>query len=137
MFKYSSEVTEEEINSILKSSLSNLLENSGNKILLSQSDISSVKKRWEEGIFSLYEEAKRKHESIINTGMPWWGWLAIIYTGYDDVFRLITSSIFFPILIIVGLYFVLNYLGMTGPINQVKFLITDFITKLIMKKKFN
>lgn len=105
--------------------------------MLSQSDISSIKKRWEEGIFSLYEDAKRKHESIISTGMPWWGWLVIAYTGWDDALNLITSSIFFPLIIVFGLYFLFNYLGMTGPINQAKFLITDMITKLIMRKKFN
>lgn len=114
-----------------------LLETTPFKVLLSSSDFNIIKKRFEEGIYSIYEDAKRKHESLLNTGMPWWGWLVIAYTGYDDVWRFITSSFFFPILLLLGGFFVLNYLGMTGPVNQIRYLIQDQITKLIFKKKLS
>lgn len=68
--------------------------------------------------------------------MPWWGWLVIAYTGYDDIWRFMTSSFFFPILLLFGLFMVLNHFGMTGPINQIRFAITDLIMKQFFKKKF-
>lgn len=73
---------------------------------------------------------------MLNTGMPWWGWLVIAYTGYDDVFNFFRSSFFFPIIILVLGYIALHYLGMTGPVNQIRYLVQDQITKVLFKKKF-
>lgn len=107
------------------------------KVLLSAADLNLIKKRFEEGIFSIYEDAKRKHESFLNTGMPWWGWLVIAYTGYDDVWRFITSSMFFPLVFLISIFLVLNYLGMTGPIQSIRYIIQDQATKFFLKKKFS
>ena len=104
--------------------------------MLSNSDINIIKKRFDEGIFSIYEDAKRKHENLLNTGMPWWGWLVIAYTGYDDVWRFITSSMFFPLIILFGGFLILNHLGMTGPVNTIRYLVQDQVTRFFLKKKF-
>lgn len=114
-----------------------MLDQGSFKTLLNSVDISAVKKRFEDGILTLYEDAKRRHENVISTGMPWWGWLVIAYTGYDDIWRLVTSSIFFPLIIIIfGAFFIMNYMGMTGPINQVYYLVYDIVMKQFFKKKF-
>ncbi len=69
--------------------------------------------------------------------MPWWGWLVIAYTGYDDIWRMVTSSFFFPLIIIIGIFFGLNYLGMTGPVNKIFYLVQDMVIKQFFRKKFN
>ena len=101
MFNYDFSLSDDDIELEIKAKLIKLIETGNFKTLLTSSDLATIKKRYEEGIFSIYEDAKRKHESILNTGMPWWGWLVIAYTGYDDVWRFMTSSFFFPILLII------------------------------------
>jgi hypothetical protein len=133
---YDNKVDDDQINEALNK-LPSLLENTTFKTLLTSSDLVVVRNRFQEGIFSIYEDAKRKHENILSTGMPWWGWLVIAYTGYDDVWRFFTSGFFFPIVLIVVVFVVLNYLGLTGPVNQVRYIVQDQVTKFFFKKKFS
>jgi len=36
--------------------------------------------------------------------IPWWGWVLIVYLGYDDVLRLVMSYWIIPVLLLFSAY---------------------------------
>ena len=93
-----------------------------------------MKNRFEENILSLLEDAKRKHDSIGTGGMPWWGWGLLIYTGYDDIFRLVTSYMIWPILIAVVLIYSLQGSSALRPVNQAVYVLKNIIINMLRSK---
>lgn len=66
--------------------------------------------------------------------MPWWGWLIIAYTGYDDIFRLATSYLFIPVLLLIGAIVMAQSSVYFKPVNTVIYLIQDLIMGVFRKK---
>ncbi len=78
------------------------------------SDISSLRRKFEDGITNILEEAKRRKSGFFGNGLPWWGWALLLFFGFDDLMRWVKSKWIIPILIVAGAYFLLNKLNMTS-----------------------
>jgi hypothetical protein len=96
------------------SNLSSLVEKEkGTEILFKSEDLHLMKIKFEEGIAIILEDAKRRQQSIFQTNMPWWGWVLIVYFGYDDVLRLIGSYWIIPVILLLASYSLLNMVGLS------------------------
>ncbi len=105
---------DEVLQSLLRN-LNNLLQNESEfDILLKQNEILSVRRKFEDGISIILEDAKRRKNGFLATGLPWWAWLLLFFFGFDDLMRWIRTMWIIPILISVGTYFILNQLNMTS-----------------------
>jgi len=95
--------------------LSKLLEKDSEfEILLKQNEILSVRRKFEDGITNILEDAKRRKSGFLANGLPWWGWCLLFFFGFDDLLRWIRTMWIVPILLLVGTYFILNQLNMTN-----------------------
>jgi hypothetical protein len=101
--------------------------------LLRQNEISSMKRKFEEGITSLLEDAKRRKAGLFQNNLPWWAWALIIFFGFDDFLRWAKTIWIVPILLLIGTYFVLQKLNMTHIVRDHYYDLEENIWKL--KKK--
>jgi hypothetical protein len=98
-----------------------------------QNEISSMKRKFEDGITAIFEDAKRRREGLFTNSLPWWGWGLIIFFGFDDFFRWVKSIWIVPILLVIGTYFLLNHLNLTYQVKNIYYDIEDKFWNL--KKK--
>lgn len=101
--------------------------------LLRQNEISSMKRKFEEGITSLLEDAKRRKSGLFQHNLPWWAWALIIFFGFDDFLRWIKSIWIVPIILLISSYFVLQKLNMLHIVRDNYYDLEEKIWKL--KKK--
>ena len=99
-----------------------------------KNELLSIKNRFEANAVSILEDAKRKHESFGSFGMPWWGWILIAYTGYDDIFRIFTSYLAIPLIILIVVLYSLKDSPIFAPVNQVLYVAKDIISSQLKKK---
>lgn len=83
------------------------------EVLMKQNEILSVKRKFEDGINNILEDAKRRKSGFFANGLPWWGWCLLIFFGFDDFFRWIKTMWIIPILILIGTYFILHQFNLT------------------------
>lgn len=101
--------------------------------LLRQNEISSMKRKFEEGITSLLEDAKRRKSGLFQHNLPWWAWALIIFFGFDDFLRWVKSIWIVPIILLISSYFVLQKLNMLHIVRDNYYDLEEKIWKL--KKK--
>ncbi len=101
--------------------------------LLRQNEISSMKRKFEEGITSILEDAKRRKAGLFQNNLPWWAWVLIIFFGFDDFLRWVKTIWIVPIILLISTYFVLQKLNMTYIIRDNYYDLEEKIWKL--KKK--
>lgn len=94
----------------------------------------NMKNRFEANTLQIYEDAKRRNINFAPGGMPIWGWLLIAYTGYDDIFRLITSYMFIPILLIICTFVFAQSSPYLRPLNSLVYMLQDMILRPFKKK---
>ena len=136
-----SAVEHEDFQNILKHILENIpqiLERESDKfeVLMRQNEISSMKRKFEDGITSILEDAKRRKAGLFTSNLPWWGWALLIFFGLDDFLRWIRSMWIIPILLLIGTYFVLHRLNLIHGVKNLFYDIEDKI-KNYRKKLFN
>ena len=106
------------------------------EVLLKQGDILSLKKKFEMGISNILEEAKRRRQGF-QMNLPYWFYALLIFFGYDDVFRLIKSWYILPVLLLIGIYFLLAHFKQDWIIKDSYFFFEEKIAKSCKKgKKF-
>ncbi len=101
--------------------------------LLRQNEISSMKRKFEEGITSLLEDAKRRKSGLFQHNLPWWAWALIIFFGFDDFLRWVKSIWIIPIILLISSFFVLQKLNMLHIVRDNYYDLEEKIWKL--KKK--
>lgn len=101
--------------------------------LLRQNEISSMKRKFEEGITSLLEDAKRRKSGLFQHNLPWWAWALIIFFGFDDFLRWVKSIWIVPIILLISSFFVLQKLNMLHIVRDNYYDLEEKIWKL--KKK--
>ena len=134
VFDYNFSTDEEQTVSLIQNESKILLEKNNFKVLVEKSEFYGLKNRFEENILSLLEDAKRKHESNGASGMPWWGWCLLLYTGYDDVLRLATSYLMIPLLITGILIYSLQGSAIFRPVNQAFYVFKSLVINLLRSK---
>lgn len=134
VFDYNFSNDEDQTITFIKNESKVLLEKNNFKVLCDKTEFYSLKNRFEENILSLLEDAKRKHESNGASGMPWWGWCLLLYTGYDDVFRLATSYLMIPMLIAGLLIYSLQGSAIFRPVNQAFYVFKGIAVNLLRSK---
>ncbi len=107
-------------------------ENDTLEVLMRQNEISSMKRKFEDGITALLEDAKRRKQDLFSHNLPWWGWVLIIIFGLDDIWRWVKSIWIVPILVIIGALFVLKK---TNKLNDFKQIYYDVEDKIFSLKK--
>lgn len=108
------------------------VENDTLEVLMRQNEISSMKRKFEDGITALLEDAKRRKQDLFANNLPWWGWVLIVLFGFNDALRWVTSIWIVPILLLVGTLFVLKK---TNKMNEVKNFYYDVEDKIFSLKK--
>ena len=96
--------------------------------LLSAEELNKVRDKFMEDCEHSLEEAMRKHVSLTVSKLkplqegkgafriPIWIWGILLFFAYDDIFRWMTSPLFFyPLLMLGGVYGILSSLGLAGP----------------------
>ena len=125
-------------------------QNMGEKeVLLKPGDILALKKKFENGISEILEEAKRRKEGL-RMNMPIWFYVLLVFFGYDDFFRLVRTRYSFYILILCGGYFALvktgndwvvknSYFMLEEKANKIRKAIVRFVSNKIreIKLKYN
>ena len=125
-------------------------QNMGEKeLLLKPGDILALKKKFENGISEILEEAKRRKEGL-RMNMPIWFYVLLVFFGYDDFFRLVRTRYSFYILILCGGYFALvktgndwvvknSYFMLEEKANKIRKAIVRFVSNKIreIKLKYN
>ena len=101
--------------------------------VLRQNEISSMKRKFEEGITSLLEDAKRRKSGLFQHNLPWWAWALIIFFGFDDFLRWVKSIWIVPIILLISSFFVLQKLNMLHIVRDNYYDLEEKIWKL--KKK--
>jgi len=115
------------------SQIESLLNNPYNKeSLYKPEEISVLKRKFDEGIDIILDDAKRRHASIFSNNLPWWGWALILYLGYDDFFRFIGSYWFIPVILILALYGSLYAIGLGAFPRRLIYMVYDKIIKKVM-----
>lgn len=121
----------------LRVELPNLFSKEQFKVNFEKQELIIIKKRFEETLFSIYDDAKRKHENISTGAMPLWGWAVIAYTGYDDIYRLLTSYMLLPIVLIGITLYLASFTKYFRPINTAIYFIQDILFTVFRgRKKF-
>jgi hypothetical protein len=95
-----------------------------------QNEISSMKRKFEEGITQILEDAKRRKAGLFSNNLPWWGWALIIFFGFDDFFRWAKSIWIVPIIILIGTYFLLHHLNLTHVIRDFYYDLEEKVWKI-------
>ena len=129
-FEKKEEIQEIELNKLIEETLEEKNNKKEFEILLKQGDILSLKKKFETGISNILEEAKRRRDGF-NMNLPYWFYGLLIFFGYDDAFRLIRTWYIIPILMLVGIYFLLVHLKQDWVIKDTYFFIEEKIAKSI------
>ena len=93
-----------------------------------------MKLRYEANVLGLYEEAKRKHQAKSGGSMPWWGWLLLLYLGYDDIFRLLGSYMFFPTILVIILIVLMQTSPYLRPLNTILYMFKDRVVDEVKKR---
>ena len=87
--------------------------------LLSPEDITKIKDKFEDDCEHALEEAMRLHHNIFGGGIPIYFWAIFVFFAYDDIFRWLSSPIFFyPLLFVATFAGLLQSLGLLMPIIQ-------------------
>ena len=123
-------ITENEINKLVEETLKEKKDKKEFEILLKQGDILSLKKKFEKGISNILEDAKRRREGF-KMNLPYWFYALLIFFGWDDVFRLIRTWYIIPILLIIGIYFLLAHFKQDWVIKDTYFFIEEKVAKTI------
>ena len=139
VIKNPSELIEEDNNKydedLMNGRIKNYIKTMESEPLLKQGEIITMRRKFENGISNLLEDAKRRREGLSIGNMPFWFYGLLIFFGYDDVLRLIKSKMIFPILILIGTYFLLVKLGYDWIVKDIYFGIEEKVQK--MKKKIS
>ena len=112
--------------------------------LFNETEISSFKIKYEEGIQNIYDEAKGKHvripiiylkmqANIKKQTVPLWAWILILYLGYEDVYKFISSYWIIPLIILLSAYGILSAMGM----GHIPKLIINLIKNTLLPKWAN
>ena len=137
VIKNPSELIEENNNQydeeIMNGRIKNYVKSMESEPLLKQGEIITMRRKFENGISNLLEDAKRRREGLSIGNMPFWFYGLLIFFGYDDLFRIIKSKMIFPILILIGTYFLLVKLGYDWIIKDVYFGIEEKVQKFNKK----
>ena len=118
LIDYNKDIKEEDLNKINNEKIVNILnENNNNnennfEELLNEKEIETLKNKYDENINEIYEDALRRHNNIKQTSIPLWAWILLIYVSYKDIYDMITGHAIIYIIIIVGIFGVLNFLGL-------------------------
>ncbi len=100
------------------------------EILMKQNEILSVRRKFEDGITNILEDAKRRKSGFFANGLPWWGWCLLFFFGFDDFLRWIRTMWIIPILLLVGTYFILNQLNMTNVPKNIYYDVEEKFAKI-------
>jgi hypothetical protein len=101
--------------------------------LMKQGEIILMKRKFENSITNILEDAKRRREGLQISNMPYWFYGLLIFFGYDDLFRVVKSFYIIPILLIGGAYFLLIKLDKDYIVKDIYFDTEERIMKI---KKF-
>ena len=101
--------------------------------LMKQGEIILMKRKFENSITNILEDAKRRREGLQISNMPYWFYGLLIFFGYDDLFRVVKSFYIIPILLIGGAYFLLVKLDKDYIVKDIYFDTEERIMKI---KKF-
>ena len=137
VIKNPSELIEENNNQydeeIMNGRIKNYVKSMESEPLLKQGEIITMRRKFENGISNLLEDAKRRREGLSIGNMPFWFYGLLLFFGYDDLFRIIKSKMIFPILILIGTYFLLVKLGYDWIVKDVYFGIEEKVQKFNKK----
>jgi hypothetical protein len=109
-------------------------ENESFEVLMRQNELSSIKRKFEDGITNILEDAKRRKGGLFLKNLPWWAWCLLIFFGFDDFLRWVRSFWIIPILLLVGAYYLLIQLNLTHVVRNSYYDIEDRVINI--KKKF-
>ena len=139
LIKYNKDISEEELDDVNNKTIVNIVNNSNNndendtnntnntnnnfEELLTEKEIETLRNKYEENINEIYEDALRRHNNIKQTSIPLWAWLLLIYVSYQDIYQMITGHAIIYIIIVVGIFGVLNFLGL----GKVPFMVFNMI----------
>ena len=98
--------------------------------LMKQGEIILMKRKFENKITNILEDAKRRREGLQISNMPYWFYGLLLFFGYDDLFRIIKSFYIIYILLIGGGYFTLVKLELDYFIKDLYFDIEERIMKI-------
>ena len=136
LIDYNKDIKEEDLIKINNEKIVNILnENNNNnennfEELLNEKEIETLKNKYDENINEIYEDALRRHNNIKQTSIPLWAWILLIYVSYKDIYDMITGHAIIYIIIIVGIFGVLNFLGL----GKVPFTVFNMIFAQIQSK---
>lgn len=77
-------------------------------MLMKQNEVLAFKKKIDAGLSNILEEAKKRKEGFFVGNIPLWFYGVLIAFGYDDIWRLMKSFYFIPVLLF-GSTFVIVY----------------------------
>ena len=140
MIDYNKDIKEEDLDKVNQETIVDKLKKSNNNTenktenntenntenfeeLLTEKEIETLRNKYEENINEIYEDALRRHNNIKQTSIPLWAWILLIYVSYQDIYHMITGHAIIYIIIVVGLFGVLNFLGL----GKVPFMVFNMI----------
>jgi hypothetical protein len=100
----------------------------------SKFDLNTIIERYNSNIVSLLEDARNKHKSLGISNVPWWAWALMLYLGYDDIYRLVTSWLLFPLIFLGVILFLLKTNPILRPLNTMLSLAFDSIFSNVKQK---
>ena len=127
LFKFDDCPTEEEIKIKV---IEEMKKNNEFEDLMKQGEIILMKRKFENKITNILEDAKRRREGLQISNMPYWFYGLLLFFGYDDLFRIIKSFYIIYILLIGGGYFTLVKLELDYFIRDLYFDIEERIMKI-------
>ena len=139
LFDFKECPTEEEIKQKV---IEKMKEENEFEVLMKQGEIILMKRKFENSITNILEDAKRRREGLQISNMPYWFYILLIIFGYDDLFRIIKSFYVIYFLLIGGGYFALVKLELDHFIRDLYFDIEERIMKIrkfiknFVKEKF-
>jgi len=129
IFNY--ERNDEQFNDVMANTEKFLTIEENSKVFYKPEEILVFRRKFDEAIELIFDDAKRRHSSIFKNNLPWWGWALILYLGYDDFLRLAYSYWIIPVTLIFGLYGVLHVAGLGSIPTRVIYMIQDNVIKRI------
>ena len=127
LFDFKECPTEEEIKQKV---IEKMKEENEYEVLMKQGEIILMKRKFENSITNILEDAKRRREGLQISNMPYWFYILLIIFGYDDLFRIIKSFYVIYFLLIGGGYFALVKLELDHFIRDLYFDIEERIMKI-------
>ena len=127
LFDFKECPTEEEIKQKV---IEKMKEENEFEVLMKQGEIILMKRKFENSITNILEDAKRRREGLQISNMPYWFYILLIIFGYDDLFRIIKSFYVIYFLLIGGGYFALVKLELDHFIRDLYFDIEERIMKI-------